>query len=69
MSKEVGAGGRFDIFLDSALGFVAIGPGSDLLDAYNVVDYGGISGGRHLHTVAKLKVVLVVPSKAKIFSS
>ena len=28
-------------------GFVAIGPVSDLLDAYNLVDYGygGISGG------------------------
>ena len=26
-------------------GFAAIGPVSDLLDAYNLVDYGGISGG------------------------
>ena len=31
------------------LGFVAIGPVSDLLDAYHLVEYGGISGGWHLH--------------------
>ena len=41
----------FCLGFKNLLGFVAIGPVSDLLDAYTIVDYGGISGGRHLHTL------------------
>ena len=35
----------FCVGFKNLLGFVAIGPVSDLLDAYNIVVYGGISGG------------------------
>ena len=35
----------FYLGFKNLLGFIAIGPVSDLLDAYNLVDYGGVSGG------------------------
>ena len=35
----------FCLGFKNLLGFVAIGPVSDLLDAYNIVDFDGISGG------------------------
>ena len=38
----------FCLGFKNLLGFVAIGPVSDLLYAYNIVEYGGISGGRNI---------------------
>ena len=35
----------FYLGFKNLLGIVAIGPVPDLLDSYNLVDYGGISGG------------------------
>ena len=35
----------FRLGFKNLLSFAAIGPVPDVLDAYNLVDYGGISGG------------------------
>ena len=48
------------------LGSLTIGPVSDLLDAYNLVDYARISGGRHRHVLdSKLFSTLTTNTKGR----